>query len=167
VPEVSAARKPLARAAGYSRYRFDANEKAYWGIGQVTYGTIYWEKTANFNGAQALMAQAGTVWDGAHTVRYDFYIEKWRGTSAGWEYRETYRDIVPTAPSCTRARSRTPTYSSYHSSGYDFFMQYFFKLRDCVVHNPSTPDGTFYSPRYATKVYHCVDSLGSCYFKGY
>jgi hypothetical protein len=46
-------------------------------------------------------------------------------------------------------------------------MAIFFKLRDCVVNNPSTPDGTFYSPRYITKVYHCVESTGSCYFKGY
>ena len=45
-------------------------------------------------------------------------------------------------------------------------MQYHFKLRDCAVSNPSTPDGTFYSPRYATRVYRCVDATGTCYFKG-
>jgi hypothetical protein len=157
---------PRARTADYRRYTFTANERAYWGVGAVTYGTIFWEKAGTFNGAQAQVAQAGTVWDGAHTVRYDFSIDRYRSTSSGWVYRDTSRDILPPAPGCTRTRTRTPTYYRFHSSGYDFFMQYHFKLRDCAVSNPSTPDGTFYSPRFTTRVYHCVDSTGTCFFKG-
>jgi hypothetical protein len=52
---------------------------------------------------------------------------------------------VPAAPSCTRSRARQPTWYKYHSAGYDYHMQIFFKLRDCVVNNPSTSDGTFYA----------------------
>jgi len=63
--------------------------------------------------------------------------------------------------------ARQPTWYTYHSKGYDFYESYWFKLRDCAHTNPQTSDGTWYSVRYNSKVYHCVDSLGSCYFKGY
>ena len=94
-------------------------------------------------------------------------LEKYRSTSSGCEYREVQRDIVPDYPNCTTGRARQPTWYTYHSTGYDLYESYWFKLRDCTHSNPETSDGTWYSVRYNTKPYHCVDSLGSCYFKGY
>jgi hypothetical protein len=156
-----------AHAASYYRYHFTAHELAAWGVGSVQYGTINWNQNGNFNGSQHQVAQDGAVWEGAHTVRYDFRIDAWRATSVGWQFREEFQAIRPAAPSCSRSTVVQPTWNHAQTAGYDYYMSIFFHMRDCAVNNPSTPDGTFYSPIYATKTYHCIDSTGNCYFKGY
>jgi hypothetical protein len=158
-----------ARAAAYYRYSFNAVANAYWGIGSVTYGAISWTRKGYFNGQYVNLNQSGTVVQGAHTVRYNFFVDHWRSTSAGWEYRTGYESIKPAYPGCTRTTTSMvgngQNWVNYNAAGYDFWDLMFFKLRDCVLDNPSTPDGTFYSPNYSTKVYHCNST--ECYFKGY
>jgi hypothetical protein len=127
------------------------------------YGQITWERGGSFNGSQHNIWQAGTVISGAHRVRYDFNLQSWRQASTGAELREVRRDIVPAAPDCTLARTRQPTWPHVHTKGYGYYMTMCFKLRDCAVSNPSSPDGTFISPFYSTRTYHCVEaSTGSC-----
>lgn len=156
-----------AHAAAYYGYHFTAHELAAWGVGSVEYGEINWNQNGNFNGSSINASQDGAVWSGAHTVRYNFVVEAWRATSVGWEYRENFTAQRPVAPGCTRSTATMPTWYHYHTSGHDYHLLFYFHMRDCAVNNPSTPDGTFYSPIYTTKTYHCVDSTGSCYFKGY
>lgn len=161
---------PKARASGYARYNFNIIDQVCWGVGQVVYGCITWTRAGYFNGPYSNLNQSGLVSSGSHSVRYDFNVEHYRSTSAGWEYRTGYSAIKPAAPSCTR---NTTTYMvgngqnwvHYNASGYDYYDTFYWRLRDCAVNNPSTPDGTFRSPYYSTKVYRCNST--ECYFKGY
>lgn len=154
-----------AQDGAYSRYHFNHPRMTAWGFGRVVYGTIWWERAGNFNGSQSQFWQAGTVVSGAHTVRYDFRNEVYRRTVSGWEYRDVQRNIVPDYPNCTRQRARMPTWYHPHVRGHDYHQDMWFKLRDCIVRNPSTEDGTWYSPRFSSRIYRCVDRRGSCYFR--
>lgn len=153
-----------AHAAAYYRYHFTDPKTTYWGVGTVEYGAIFWEREGSFNGHYHNIWQAGNVTQGAHKVKYHFYIDAWRKIPEGWEWREGRTFISGT---CTTDRVRQPTWGHYHTEGHDYRMELHFQLRDCAVDNPSTSDGLFYSPYYLTKNYHCVDSTETCYFIGY
>ena len=64
----------------------------------------------------------------------------------------------PAAAHTTKGHWRSTSVGWEYRTGYE-------SIKPAAPSNPSTPDGTFYSPIYATKVYHCNST--ECYFKGY
>lgn len=152
-------RQPQARVA--NTYNWSFNQSGEYGIGSTLVGQLQTVASISFNGRQGRVNSSQQVLHGP-AVRIDFRADAYHDDSA-LTWADGIRAILPSAPSVTTARISMPQWLPYFH-GIAYFLSWNWYVRASGVNNPSSADGTFHAGPIHSPTFHCVDSLGSCYF---